>query len=203
MNQNFSGLLFRHAYSNGDKLLYYSSNFRNHYETLNVTRNCTSKQIKESFITLSKKHHPDLNKNPSAHVQFLNIQEAYKVLSKPESRAQYDIDLSISRNIPRYTSTWYPTSNKRPTGPLYPNDCYYGIKGLKKQANGTVAMFIVGIALVAFVIQVTIIRYTFAKQHLILKARSAEAQYALDQLKEKSNNTSLEEIQRQQFSRPE
>lgn len=41
---------------------------------------------------------------------------------------------------------------------FYKNRPYYGIKGIKKQSNGTVAFVIVAITLVVFTIQMSVIR---------------------------------------------
>lgn len=50
-------------------------------------------------------HHPDINKSHKAHGEYLKIQEAYKVLSKAESRAIYDLGLpnSVPDNEPYHT----------------------------------------------------------------------------------------------------
>jgi DnaJ-class molecular chaperone len=60
-----------------------------YYETLNVTNEATTEEIKKAHRGLMKKHHPD--KNDGALTQRCrDIQEAYDCLSKPESRAHYD-----------------------------------------------------------------------------------------------------------------
>ncbi len=66
----------------------------NHYETLQVARTADTKEIKRQFYALSKKNHPDHNKDDAAaSTRFVAISEAYHTLSVPEKRAQYDAHL--------------------------------------------------------------------------------------------------------------
>ncbi|KRZ73809.1 DnaJ -like protein subfamily C member 4, partial [Trichinella papuae] len=52
------------------------------------------KQIKRAFVDLSKKYHPDVNKGDrTCSNRYVKIVEAYSVLSKPESRRKYDLEL--------------------------------------------------------------------------------------------------------------
>ncbi|KAI1270262.1 hypothetical protein F5Y18DRAFT_8650 [Xylariaceae sp. FL1019] len=68
-------------------------NARNHYETLKVPPGATPAEIKKSFYTLSKTHHPDLqpaSSRPLASKRFMRISEAYAILSHPTKRQKYD-----------------------------------------------------------------------------------------------------------------
>ncbi|KAI1658133.1 DnaJ-domain-containing protein [Daldinia decipiens] len=68
-------------------------NSRNHYETLKLQPGATPADIKKSFYSLSKSHHPDHNpSNPHASRRFMRISEAYSILSIPAKRAAYDRD---------------------------------------------------------------------------------------------------------------
>lgn len=62
----------------------------NHYQTLNVNSNATSKDIKESYYKLSKKYHPDVNKETNSEEKFKEIQAAYHVLGDEERKLEYD-----------------------------------------------------------------------------------------------------------------
>lgn len=63
----------------------------NHYEILGVAKNATDDEIKKSYKKLASKHHPD---RPSGNTQkFQEIQAAYDILSTPQKRAQYDMEL--------------------------------------------------------------------------------------------------------------
>ncbi|ORX95494.1 hypothetical protein BCR34DRAFT_594117 [Clohesyomyces aquaticus] len=65
-----------------------------HYATLSLPHGASPADIKRQFFTLSKQHHPDHNpSDPSASTRFVQISEAYHVLSVPEKRAQYDAQL--------------------------------------------------------------------------------------------------------------
>lgn len=70
-----------------------------HYETLGVPTDADSKEIKKSFYSLSKTHHPDRNPNdPDASARFVKISEAYAVLGSPEKRHRYDREVLGARH---------------------------------------------------------------------------------------------------------
>ncbi|GBC00827.1 hypothetical protein RclHR1_03990004 [Rhizophagus clarus] len=60
------------------------------YETLGVDKKASQAEIKKAYYSLAKKYHPDTNKDPTSKEKFVQIQEAYDVLSDEEKRAQYD-----------------------------------------------------------------------------------------------------------------
>src|SRR3954469_3785908 len=64
---------------------------RDPYETLGVTKKASEDEIKKTFHTLAKKHHPDTHGNDPAKVKkFQEISGAYEILGDKEKRAQYD-----------------------------------------------------------------------------------------------------------------
>lgn len=63
-----------------------------HYKTLGVSRDATGKEIKKAFRKLSLKYHPDKNKgDEEARKKFVEITEAYEILSDEEKRQLYDL----------------------------------------------------------------------------------------------------------------
>ncbi|KAH3853318.1 chaperone protein DnaJ-like [Dreissena polymorpha] len=70
-------------------LLRFSSS-KTHYEILGVDKNVTPKDLKTAYLKLCKKYHPDSNPSKEAQEMFVLVNKAYDVLSKAESREQYD-----------------------------------------------------------------------------------------------------------------
>lgn len=65
--------------------------FRDYYATLGVAKTATAKEIKQAFRRLARKHHPDVNPGDrGAEAKFKELNEAYEVLSSPETRRKYD-----------------------------------------------------------------------------------------------------------------
>lgn len=60
----------------------------NYYETLNVSKDASPEEIKKSYRTLVKEHHPD--KTGGDDSQFKQISEAYETLSDPIKKEKYD-----------------------------------------------------------------------------------------------------------------
>ncbi|KAF7276522.1 hypothetical protein GWI33_010163 [Rhynchophorus ferrugineus] len=62
----------------------------NPYEILGVHRTASSQEIKQAYRQLVKEWHPDKSKSSSAQHRFIEITQAYELLSDPERRALYD-----------------------------------------------------------------------------------------------------------------
>ncbi len=66
-------------------------NKRDYYEVLGVSKDSSTDDIKLAYRKLAKKFHPDMNKtDPHAKEKFIEVQEAYEVLSDPNKRSNYD-----------------------------------------------------------------------------------------------------------------
>jgi tetratricopeptide (TPR) repeat protein len=68
----------------------------NYYEALGVAENASADDIKKAYRLLAKKFHPDTPNGDDA--QFRRVNSAYKVLSDPEARNDYDKTLRHRRN---------------------------------------------------------------------------------------------------------
>lgn len=71
----------------------------NYYEMLEVSPDCSQKEIRRAFLALSKQYHPDII-GDKGHDKFVKLQEAYNILSKEETRKQYDMDLKFQMHSP-------------------------------------------------------------------------------------------------------
>ncbi|XP_044254295.1 dnaJ-like protein 60 [Tribolium madens] len=165
--------------------------YQTHYDVLNLSRNCTDKEIRSAFIKLSKEHHPDVNKSEQSHARFQKINEAYKVLGKRESRRNYDLGLTSPENHTRrnYNETYYEQPTRNPyNDPMfwvnrnksrdkyYENRSYYGVDGIPKLPNSTVVIICIFFSLIGVGLQYLAITrsVTFKREVLILKSLEAE-----------------------------
>lgn len=63
---------------------------KNYYKILEISRNASEKEIKKAYRLLAIKIHPDKNSQPDATLKFIEITEAYEVLSNNRRRQHYD-----------------------------------------------------------------------------------------------------------------
>ncbi|KAI9322308.1 hypothetical protein BX666DRAFT_2022804 [Dichotomocladium elegans] len=63
---------------------------RDPYDVLGVSKTASQGEIKKAYYALAKKYHPDTNKEKDAREKFVQIQEAYEILSDEQKRKQYD-----------------------------------------------------------------------------------------------------------------
>ena len=73
-------------------------NSRTYYDILGVSREATLQEITSAKNALAKVYHPDANMNQGIDTTacMQEILEAYRVLSNPESRHEYDKELGVS-----------------------------------------------------------------------------------------------------------
>ena len=58
-----------------------------HYSTLGLAKTATPDEIKKAYRKLASKHHPDKGGDTAT---FQKVEEAYRILSDPQQRQQYD-----------------------------------------------------------------------------------------------------------------
>jgi len=68
----------------------------NYYLILNISQTAEAKDIRNSYLKLAKKYHPDKNKgNKLAEKKFQQINMAYQVLKNPQKRQAFDKEWEI------------------------------------------------------------------------------------------------------------
>ena len=73
-------------------------NSRTYYDILGVSREATLQEITSAKNALAKVYHPDANMNQGIDTTacMQEILEAYRVLSNPESRHEYDKEIKAA-----------------------------------------------------------------------------------------------------------
>lgn len=61
-----------------------------YYDRLGLSKDASQDEIKRAYRKLSKKYHPDINKESGAEEKYKEILEAYETLSDAQKRAAYD-----------------------------------------------------------------------------------------------------------------
>ncbi len=68
-----------------------------HYATLEVSRTASQDDIKRAFHKAAHKHHPDKGGDPE---KMKAATQAYSILSNPEKRRSYDIQIGVTIYTP-------------------------------------------------------------------------------------------------------
>ncbi len=70
---------------------YARSSKSTYYDDLGLDSAATGREIREAYLRLSKKYHPDMNpEDPDAQAKFQRANDAHDVLGNPRLRRQYD-----------------------------------------------------------------------------------------------------------------
>jgi curved DNA-binding protein len=73
---------------------------RDYYDALGVSRTASADELQRAYRKLARQYHPDVNRDPGAEERFKEINEAYSVLSDPDTRGRYDRFGPDFRQIP-------------------------------------------------------------------------------------------------------
>jgi Ca-activated chloride channel family protein len=71
---------------------------QDYYSLLGLPRNASQEEIRKAYFEAARRLHPDRNTAPGETEFFLDIQEAYEVLSNPQKRANYDAALAPEKS---------------------------------------------------------------------------------------------------------
>lgn len=132
-----------------------------YYDILGIDASATSGQIKVAYRRLALQFHPDKNPgNQLSENKFIEITEAYEVLSDPVKRDRYDSGLNVHLD----EDLEEPSTRRRPPPPYF----YYKHKPEKKTYTrrdytfataAVVAIIIIAVVFPIYLIQVTSEKY--------------------------------------------
>jgi len=77
-----------------------------YYQVLQVHHEAETDVINAAYRKLAAKYHPDVNRAPGAAEKMKQINNAYEVLSDPNSRAEYDASLKFQNNPVSGKKVW-------------------------------------------------------------------------------------------------
>ena len=64
---------------------------RDYYRILGLSRSASPDEVKRAYRKLAKQYHPDRHHgDPQAEAKFKEVQQAYRILSDPQKRSEYD-----------------------------------------------------------------------------------------------------------------
>ena len=85
--------------------------FKDYYKILDVSMNASADEITKAFRQLSRKYHPDINKEIGADEKYKEITEAYEFLSDKNKRRDYDLNYNYLKNKNNSSSESSSNSN--------------------------------------------------------------------------------------------
>lgn len=80
----------------------------NHYTVLGLQPSATADEVRRAYRILARRYHPDLNPGKASEARFKQIAEAYRVLSDPQRRQEFDASLGAEAARTSFTG-----ANKR------------------------------------------------------------------------------------------
>jgi DnaJ-class molecular chaperone len=96
-----------------------------YYKILGIAKDSDQIQIRKAFRQLALLHHPDKNKNSEeSKVKFMELVQAYEVLSDEKARERYDFNTVNEKSFQK--SNWTPSAD-------FAN--FYSYENLKREYN--------------------------------------------------------------------
>ena len=96
-----------------------------YYKILGIAKDSDQIQIRKAFRQLALLHHPDKNKNSEeSKVKFMELVQAYEVLSDEKARERYDFNTVNEKNFQKFD--WTPSAD-------FAN--FYSYENLKREYN--------------------------------------------------------------------
>jgi len=86
---------------------------RDLYEILGVKSSAPPDAIKRAYRRLVKRYHPDVSKQRGAKEMFLEVSEAYEILSNPLLRREYDERTAPTRTEMPYRPPQWPGTPRK------------------------------------------------------------------------------------------
>lgn len=133
---------------------------QDYYRILGIDSTATSGQIKVAYRRLALKYHPDRNPGDThTEERFIEIREAYDILSDPAKRSRYDQGIS-----PDLTEE-YTREHERRKPPAYyyykykPEKVTYSRRDYTLATAAVIVMIIVAVVLPIYLLQITSDRY--------------------------------------------
>jgi DnaJ-class molecular chaperone len=94
----------------------------NYYTILGLGKDASQSEIVKSYRYLALKYHPDRNKNSEeAKQKFMQIVEAYEILSNEQSRREYDITTQYGSALYRWRNWQVPSYGDFDRAHIYTN----------------------------------------------------------------------------------
>eukprot|EP00045_Choanoeca_perplexa_P005333 m.44998 g.44998 ORF g.44998 m.44998 type:complete len:239 (-) comp13065_c0_seq1:132-848(-) len=156
--------------------LHHSVAYRNHYKVLDIEPNATKAEIKQAYLALSKKYHPDSNaaadeaSRDKAHKNFIKVGKAFEVLSDTSGRQNYDSELFRSNGFSSHEYGY-----KRPSYEYPEYQVFHGASPYKMVSNSTIVLMIVGWMIMGIIWHYFAISKTKTELENFLEARSQAA----------------------------
>jgi len=96
-----------------------------YYKILGITKDSNQIQIRKAFRELALQYHPDKNKNSEeSKERFMEIVQAYEVLSDVKARERYDFNTVNEKRFQKFN--WTPSAD-------FAN--FYSYENLKREYN--------------------------------------------------------------------